>query len=79
MPRPKQYQTNAERQRAHRARLAQHKSTPPLPHVRFETARRAALESLHEIEQIYRADDKDAQFARNVIFLIDDIEKLDFE
>ena len=55
MPRQKEYESDAERQRAYRKRLIERNAAMQIPQIAFTNARGAALEALHQIEELQRA------------------------
>jgi len=61
MAREKKYQSNADRQAAHRERQRQRRAAPPIPAVVFDQLQNAALDALSAIEQLQRDNDSEPE------------------
>jgi hypothetical protein len=61
MPREKEYNSAADRQRAYRERKTQRENSPPLPALLFDQLQNAALDALSAIEQLQRDNDSEPE------------------
>jgi hypothetical protein len=76
MPREKEYNSAADRQRAYRERKAQRAALPPLPAVVRQRLQTEAVDALAALEQLLRDDDASTMTIHEVMDIRDSINKL---